>query len=463
MATITSLGTGSGLQLESLITKLMTAESVSLTTLQKKESSYQTKISAMGTLQNSLSSLQTAAQGMSTSTLQTATQKFASYTAKVADTTIASATASTGAVAGSYPLEVSQLAQSQKLQSSVFSSATSSVVSSDSSLKLELGSVSSGTFTANSTFNISLSSGATLQNVRDAINASGAGVTATIIHGTSGYQMVVSGPEGSNNVMQLSGVSGFTYDPTSSANTDFSQTQAAQDAAFKLNGVSATSHSNTVSDALDGVTLQLTGITSSATTLTITQDVSTNVTKALQSFVSAYNSTYSTMTSLGAYDPSTKVAGDLQGNSTLRYAMSQLRSAVTNTTSGNTDSTYQRLSSIGVTISDTGSLTIDSAKLSAALADDPTTVSNLVANVGSAFNTTVNNLIGTDGSVTVATSGLKKTVTDIQSQETKMQDRLTAIEARYRQEFSALDTTVASLNSTGDFLTNYISSLNKKN
>lgn len=461
MATITSLGTGSGLQLESLVSKLMTAESVSLTTLQKKESSYQTKISAMGTLQGSLSSLQTAAQGMATSTLQTAVQKFASYTAKVADTTIASATASTGAVAGSYSLEVSQLAQAEQLTTSTYSSATTSVVSADSTLKLELGSVSAGTYTAASTFNISVGSGATLQNVRDAINASGAGVTATIIHGTNGYQMVVTGPEGTNNLMQLSGLSGFAYDAAGTSTRDFSETQAAKDAAFKLNGISATSHSNTVTDALDGVTLQLTGTTTSATTLTVTQDLSTNVTKALQSFVTAYNSAYSSMTTLGAYDPSTKVAGNLQGNSTLRYAMSQLRAAVTNTTSDNTTSTYQRLSSIGITISDTGSLTIDSAKLSAALTAEPTTVSNLVAKVGSAFNTTIDKLIGTDGSVTIATTGLKKTVTDIQNQETKMQDRLTAIEARYRSQFSALDTLVSSLTSTGDYLTGFISSLNK--
>lgn len=461
MASITSLGTGSGLQLEPLISQLMTAESVSLKTLQKKEASYQTKISAMGTLRGSLSSLQTAAQGMATSTLQSVVDKFASYTATVADTTIASATAGSGAVGGSYSLEVSRLAQGQRLTSTSFLSSTTSVVASDSTLKLELGSVSSGEFSAQSTFNINLSAGATLQNVRDAINASGAGVSATIIHGTSGYQLILTGAEGTNNVMQLSGLSGFSYDPTVTTAQEMTLTQEAKDAAFTLNGIPATSHSNTVTDALDGITLQLTGTTTAATTLKITQELSTNVTKALQSFVSAFNSTYSTMKTLGAYDPSTKVAGDLQGNSTLRYAMSQLRNAVVNTTSDNTTTPYQRLSSIGVTITDSGTLSIDSAKLSAALAADPTTVSNLVAKVGSAFNKTVDNLIGTDGSVTIATSGLKKTVTDIQSQQTKMQDRLAAIEARYRSQFSALDTLVSSLTKTGDYLTSFISSLSK--
>jgi Flagellar capping protein len=72
----------------------------------------------------------------------------------------------------------------------------------------------------------------------------------------------------------------------------------------------------------------------------------------------------------------------------------------------------------------------------------------------------VDNLIGIDGSVTVATSGLKKTVSNLEDQQEKLQLRLEAIEARYRAQFTALDTLISSLNTTGDYLTNYISSLN---
>lgn len=462
MATITSLGSGSGLELESLVTKLMAAESVSLTTLQTKQASYETKISAMGSLRSVLSSLQTASTGLKADTLQKATDKFAAYTASVTDTTIASATATTGAVAGKYSLEVTNLAKSQRLSSSAFASSSTVVSASGGTLTLDLGTLSGGVYTADSarSYNISLSAGATLADLRDAINNSDAGVTATIINGTAGAQLVLTGEEGTNNVMKLSSsdISGFNFDPTGTQ--QWTEDQGAEDAAFSINGIAGTSHSNTVSDALDGVTLELTDTnTGSPTTLKVTQDFTDNITKALQSFVSAYNSAYSTMSSLGAYNPDTQVAGTLQGNSTLRLAMSQIRQNVFTINSGNSTSAYQTLSNIGVSISASGQLSIDTTKLSAAIKADPTTVSNLVSNVGTSFDTTINGLIGTDGSVTIATTGLNKTVTDYENQQTKMQERLDAIEARYRAQFSALDTLVSSLTSTGDYLTSFISSL----
>lgn len=474
MASITSLGTGSGLQLESLVTKLMAAESISLTTLQKKQATYNTKISAMGSLRSALSSLQTAASGMMTSALQKATDKFAAYTATVGDKTIATATATTGAVAGKYSLEVSALAQGQRLTSSAFASSSTSITAGGGTLTLDLGTLSAGTYTADSSrsFSLNLAAGATLGDLRDAINGSDAGVTATIINGTNGAQLVLNGAEGTNNVIKLSSndITGFNYNPATAGAQDWSQGQAAADAAFTLNGIAATSHSNTVTGALDGVTLELTGtspvaatpvtpVTLTPTTLSITQDLSENINKALQSFVTSFNSAYATMNVMGNYNADTKVAGDLQGNSTLRYAMSQIRQGVFSTTSGNATSTYQTLSNIGVTINASGQLAIDSTKLTAAIKADSSTVASLVANVGSAYNTTIDNLIGTTGSVTVATNGLTNTVKDYDGQLTKMQDRLDAIEKRYRSEFSALDTLVSSLTSTGDYLTSFISSL----
>ena len=165
------------------------------------------------------------------------------------------------------------------------------------------------------------------------------------------------------------------------------------------------------------------------------------------------------MTSLGAYNPDAKVIGNLQGNSTLRYAMGQIRQTVFGTTSDNASSPYQTLSNIGVTINSSGQLSIDTSKLNAAIKADPSTVSNLVTKVGDSFDTTVENLIGTTGSVTIATSGLTKTVSDLESRQVKLQDRLDAIEKRYRSQFGALDTLISSLSSTGDFLTSFISSL----
>ena len=464
MATITSLGTGSGLELESLITKLMTVEKASLTSLQKKQASYETKISAMGTLQSVLSSLQTSAKNMKPDLLGTATAKFASYTASVANTAIASATATTGAIAGNYSLEVTKLAQAQQLQSAAFTSSTSSITTSGGSLTLDFGTLSDGTYVADSSrsYTINLAAGATLQDLRDAINSSDANVSATIINGTSGSQLVLTSNEGTNNVMSLSGsgITGFDFDPENTGTQGWAQSNAASDAEFTLNGIAATSHSNTVTGVLDGVTLELTGTTTSATTIKIAEDYSTNILSALNSFVSAFNSAYTSMSSLGAYNPETQVAGTLQGNSTLRYAMDQIRQSLFTTTSGDASSAYQILSNIGVSLTASGTLSIDETKLKAAVTADPNAVSNLVANIGTRYDSIVNNLTGTDGSVTIATKGLKTTVSNLEDQQERLQLRLEAIEARYRAQFSALDTLISSLNTTGDYITSFISSLN---
>lgn len=152
MATISSLGSGSGLDLSSLLTSLMQAEQVPLVALQTKEAGYQSKISALGTLSSVLASLQTAASSMVPTVPATATEKFTSFSASVADTAIASATATKGAVAGSYSLEVSTLAQTQRLVSPItngstgYTSATSTIGTGD--LTIEFGALNNGTFTA---------------------------------------------------------------------------------------------------------------------------------------------------------------------------------------------------------------------------------------------------------------------------------------------------------------------------
>jgi flagellar hook-associated protein 2 len=137
MATITSLGVGSGLDLESLVTSLMAVEARPLTALQTKVASYTSKISSLGTLKSKLSALQTAAAAMKTATGKTALSTFASFTASTADTTIATATATTGAVAGTYTLNVTQLAVAQRFESGTFSSTTDTVGSEGDTLTFD--------------------------------------------------------------------------------------------------------------------------------------------------------------------------------------------------------------------------------------------------------------------------------------------------------------------------------------
>lgn len=483
MASVTSLGVGSGLDLQGMLTKLMQVEQQPLTLLQKKQTSYQSKISALGTLQSALAALQTAAAALTPSSTQTATEKFASYSASLADPAIASASATKGAVAGTYSLEVSALASAQRLVSpaSAFTSASSALNIDAGTLTIQFGlltpattnPVAAAAYTPDTTrsLNISIAAGASLNDIRDAINAANGGVSATIVTGTNGPQLTLTSlKEGTANVMQLSGLTGtdagnFNFNPLSPAVGTLSETAAggrsASNAAFTLNGIAGTSSTNTVSGALDGVTLSLSKTNvGTPTTLTVSQNTTTGLTTALQAFVKAYNDANSTMGGLGTYNATTKIAGALQGDSSLRTAQSQVRSQLFGTAAGGTSS-YQRLSDIGVTVAKDGTLSLDTTKLSAAISSDFTGVANLVAKVGDSYNKTLEGIVGTTGSLVSATTGVTRMIKDLATRQNVLSDRLTQIEASYRKQFTALDTLVASMNKTSTYLTQQLAALTK--
>lgn len=439
MATVTSLGVGSGLDLEGLVTQLIAAERQPVTALQTKETAVSTKISALGSLKSKLADLQTAAKDLMPTTGQAALSKFASFAATVTDATIASATASTGAVAGSYSLNVSKLAQAQR-----FVSSAPPALSPAAGDTLSFSFATDGT-TRNKTITLD-STNASLTGLRNAINDANMGVSATIVNGSNGAQLILTGSEGLDNEITLGG----------SLASALTQTVAAQDAEFELNGIAATSSTNKVSDVLDGVTLTLTKL--GATTITVTQDNTTGLTTALNSFIDKYNAANTLMKTQGAYDESTKKAGALQGNSTLRDTQSALRNLLFGTTAGGTTK-YQRLSDLGISVQSDGSLKLDSSKLSTALTADATGVANLVAKAGTAFSARLEYVVGSSGSIQIATDSANRILKDYRDREATLERRLVTIEARYRKQFSSLDTMLANLNKTSSYLTQQLSSL----
>lgn len=474
---VSSLGVGSGLDLNGLLTSLMQAEQQPLVSLQKKEASYQARISALGSLKGALASLQTAAQGFIPTTGQTALNKYASFSTTVADTTIASATASTGAVAGVYSLEISALASAHRLTSPdttniAGTAALAAGLATGGTLKIELGTLTGTSpalaFAADTAreLNIAVTAGATLENVRDAINtaATDGRVSATIVNGTNGKQLVLSSSKsGTANVMKLSGIGGLDFDPSGAGSGTLSQAaanggQAAANAAFKLNGIPATSSTNTVTGVLDGVTLTLakTNI-GTPTSVTVTKDSTTSLTTAINSFVKAYNDAAKSMKDLGYYDADTKKAGALQGDSTLRGAQSQVRTLL-QTTAGGT-SVYQTLTDVGVSLQKDGTLKLDTTKLNTAVAADYAGVTSLVSTLGSRFKDGLEGLVGSSGNITAATDSANRLIKDLGKRQTALLDRLTQVEARYRKQFSALDTLVASMNKTSAYLSQQLANL----
>ena len=494
MASVSSLGTGSGLELSTLLTNLMTSEKAPLVALQKTEASYLAKISSLGSVQSALSALQLAASSMVPSLSSTASTKFGIPQATVADSTIAYATTDPAAAASSYSLEVTSLAKAQRLVTPTYGAGSSaSTVIGTGTLTIDFGALSSSsalpanlndTYTADPARSKAIiinSTNNTLGGLRDAINASGADVTASIVLGTAGAQMVLTGKQtGLSSIMKMTTtgwvpppvpvpvtpaeVNGLNYDPRGAitGSGTVSETvaggQVAANAAYKINGIDGSGTSNTVTGMIENVTLNLTKVTTSPTTITVSKDTTTSLTSSLTSFVKAYNDATTTMANLGSYNLATKVAGALQGNSTLRNAQSQVRNQFFNITLGGS-SPYQRLSNIGVSLNQDGTLSLDTSKLKTAINTDFTSVASLVAAVGTGFKTTTTGLVSTSGSIPSAVSSINNMVTDNRLSQTKMSTRLTAIEARYRAQFTALDTAVASMKTTSTYLTQQLANL----
>lgn len=381
MAGLSSAGLGSGLDINGLITKLMAVEQQPLLKLQKDEASYQAKLSAYGSLQGYLSNFQTAARGLNTRST------FNTQKATPSDTTVISASAASNAAAGSYSINVSTLAQNQKLRSgTAYASATSSVGT--GTLTIDFGKYAGGTFSQNSakgTKTITVGSGQdSLSGVRDAINAANAGVSATIVNDGSGYRLLLtSNDSGASNALRITtsgSLSALAYDASTGGTSNMVQTQAAQDASFTIDNIAMTRSSNTVGDAIEGVTLNLLKGGGAATTLAVSRDTS-GVRSAVAGFVKGFNDLSKSLKDLTAYDAEKKQAAILQGDSTTNSIRSQLR-GVLNTSLTYANGGVKTLSDIGVSFQKDGSLSLDYSKLDAVLADSSKDVSTLFAAIG---------------------------------------------------------------------------------
>lgn len=380
MATITSTGIGSGLNVESLVSQLLAVERQPLTALQRKETSFQSKLSAFGSLKSVLSTFQSAVKSLASAST------FQATTATVADATVASVSATAAATAGTYSLEVSKLAQAQQLVAAgVLSDSASIGTGEPTTITFDFGTITGGTFSNGKYTDAQFASSGSgvktitidstnnsLAGIRDAINNAGIGVTASIVNDGSGtpYRLSLSSNAyGSASSMKIS-VSGddtltslLSHDPEDTQN--LAETSTAQNAEFKVNGIAITKSANSVSDVVSGVTLNLQKTTSNSTSFTVGRNASA-ITNAVTSFISAYNTLSTTLKQATAYDPTTKTAGALNGEASVRTIQTQLRNLL-NTPIGGGATAFTALSQIGVTMQKDGTLVGDNAKLQAAI------------------------------------------------------------------------------------------------
>lgn len=469
MATISSLGSGSGLDLSGILNKIMQVEAQPLNLLNTQEASYQSKISALGSLKGALSSLQSSVEKFAVGSATTATTKFSTLSASVADSSIASATSSSSAVPGTYKLEVFNLANAQRLQSAANPAIAAG------SLRIEIGKVdggvgSGGAFTADSTKTLNLtipSDKATLEGVRDAINAANGSVSAAIVDNGSGgrFLQVVGKDTGTANVIQISGDNAsLNYDPSTNSATGLSQSQAAADASIKVNDVAITSSSNTITSAIDGVSLTLLKPTEAGktTNVSVTQSNSA-LNSILGDFVKNYNEVVKSAKSMSTFTPSATrgvagQSGPLLGDATLRNVQSQLRSALFATPNGSSGD-LSSLSDLGVKMEKDGTLSFDSSKLTKAIGKDFGAVANLAGAIGNNFKKTLEGLTGADGIIADRTDGLQDRIKLLDKQREVMNQRLEAMQNRYIKQFTALDSLVAKNQQTSSYLTQQLASL----
>lgn len=461
MASISSPGLGSGLDVSSLITKLMAAESLPLNALAKKEASYQAKLSAFGSMQGALSSLQTAAQTLKS------TSTFTGKSASVTDSTVLSASAVLTADTGTYDLSVTTLAKNHIVRSNVAYELTDTF--SGGSLDIRIGSDSGGA--GGSLTSVAIPDGSTLIEVKDAINNAGAGLKASIVNdGTTTRLILTSDQTGSaGNIKITANATGsggmhdltdFIYDGTDGT---VSQVKPADDAVFSVNGLSITRSSNTVTDVINGVTLNL-AKEGGSTKLKVATNTDAPA-SAITSFVKSYNDAITQLKTLSAFDAANNKAAVLTGDGTVRSIQAQL-SAMVGTNVTNIAGGIGRLSDLGVSIQKDGTLALDSTKFNAALADPDKDVASFftqttTGNQGIAvrFNTLLTSLIGTNSLIAARTEGINSSIKNLQKQTDTLNLRLTQIEKRYRAQFTALDTLVSSMQKTSSFLTQQLASM----
>ncbi len=416
MASITSSGLGSGMDISSLVSQLVTAERAPADNrLNQREAALQTKISAIGSFKSALSTFQSAL-----SSLKDASTFQASAKTTVGDSTLFVASASNTAQAGSYSVKVEQLAQSQKLATAAdlnIQQDPNQYVVGTGTLTFQFGTYDNGdnTFTANANKAIKTvtidSSNNTLNGVAKAINDAKIGVTASVINDGSGWRLTlgstdtgaanslkITTTDGDGNDTDAAGLSILAYDPTLIAGTgkNMQQTQDARDARAVVDGLTVTGASNTLDKAIQGVTLNLKATATTATTLTVAQDNSA-ISSGVQSFVRAFNELASTVKSLTSYNAETKQAGVLQGDFSVRSIFGHLRGELNKMASGASDQ-LDSLADLGITTERDGTLKLDSTKLQKAIEADAQGVAGLFARAGRATDPLVNYIDATSES-----------------------------------------------------------------
>jgi flagellar hook-associated protein 2 len=466
MASISSLGIGSGLDLNGLLDKLTAAEQQRLTPYTTQQTSYNAKLTAYGTLKSSLEKFDNLSKDLAKP------EFFNNTTASEHDQFKVTTTAKS--VPGNYSVEVRHLAQPQTLTTAADikdqTAKLGSSGASDRSISITAGDPPKEV-------KIPLSDDQTsLVEMRDAINGAKAGVNATIMRvGDNDYQLAISssttGEKNTvkvqvNNDDQLGAI--LNYDSASTSNS-MKETVKGQDAEVTINGTAIKRSTNSIADALQGVTLDLKTTTKPGEpqNLVVTADKSGSADK-VKAWVDSYNSLLDTFNSLTKYTPvktgeaQNAKNGALLGDNTLRGIQSSIKSALS---AAQDNPELKGLGNLGITTNTkTGKLELDSDKLKKALDEKPDQVANFFAGDGkesgmaTEIHNEIQNYIKAGGVIENSTKSINTNLDRLNTQITRVTESIQSAIDRYKQQFVQLDTMMSKLNGTSNYLTQQFTS-----
>jgi flagellar hook-associated protein 2 len=458
MATISFGGLGNGLDFGQVVDQLVKAARIPVDRLTAQKATLNSKSTDYATLSTKLLALQSAADKLRLPS------NFDRSSVSVSDSTVLTATGSSSAVQGSYTVRVTQLAQSHQITNKAAKAVTSTTT--------DIVSGGSGTFTfrvgsgANQT--VSLSATATIEDLKTAINDLGAGVTASVINAgsesTPAYRLALTSVStgASNGVTIVADDTDLDFlNGSGTGGTDI--LQAAQDAVIvvgdpTLNPVTFQRSSNTMTDAITGVTLTLNKKTTGSDTVSVnvSRDV-TAVQTGIKNLATAYNDVVTFINERNTYDVASKEGGIFFNEPTIRTVLSQVRTALSSVVPGLT--TYASVGDVGFKTERDGTVTIEDAKLSAALSSNYAAVKNLfVTQTGSVgvaqlLNTAVDSLNDIEsGALTLRKGGLNDQISDVTDEIARKDDLIAQYEERLRRQYAALDGLLGQLQSQINFL-----------
>lgn len=456
-------GIGSGIDFTKIRDAIIASRSRPITQLQAKSNSYSGRVDALKKLNASLAALTNAADALQNKDIGSA------RTAVASDASILTSSATGAASLGQFDVTVTRLATNLTQASRSYASTSTAILAggaTTATFELRKGSATSGTvITIDSTNN-------TLAGLRDAINNSDAGVTATIVDlngdGTQ-QQLVLSSKDtgASNRVGLVETTSTGTLADLNLRNLNPIDGDFAKlDASLSVNGLSVTRSTNTITDAVAGVTLNL----KKAGTASVQINTSTEIKSKLEAFIDAYNAVQDFVAGQYKKDDKGKPTGVLVGDPTLAAAQKQLRDAVSSDSTTNGGSLVN-LSEIGVGRDANGKLKLDSTVLSdklknsyddvkALLVGKASTETGLAQSIHAVANSLSNDVSGT---VQTAIKGYQDSIKNIGDSISQKLENINRLRASLTRQFAAADAAIGQLNGQGTSLTNILKSLQPNN